>query len=115
MVHYLKHVGRKKENHVCSNCDLFFKQRHSLMIYELKYHGSEEEELKIFIFVCSNCNKRFSFKCQLLELEKIHGEKTLNCTQCDMKFISSNRLNMHFKNRHTDTKKPKTEESMSKF
>ena len=112
--HALKHLG-KHEIHVCTHCGHAFRQGSYLKIHEVKYHGTEEEKTKMFRFICSICDQKFSAKCLLLEHKKAHGEKTLLCTQCDMKFTTRTCLNSHFKNMHSDTKKTKTEEEKSKF
>ena len=47
-------------------------------------------------FICSVCDKKFTYKLHLITHEKIHsGEKPYKCSKCDKRFIEAGKLKMH--------------------
>ena len=110
--HTVQHTaGPREKNHVCIQCGKKFTLAITLKIHEVRKHGTEDEVLDLYKFICSYCDKRFYMKGHLTNHEEIHGDSVISCTQCEETFKAKTHFRYHFKIKHMGlTISPITEE-----
>ncbi len=122
-LHYQMHLLKR---HVCAQCNAVFKHK-SMYARHIKKHSSVPRFLctlcskKYFceadlthhqkqvhatvkrheMFQCSDCDKAFKTKRMLGYHQKIHGAKTISCSECSEVFRHYEAHHRHMKKMHT--------------
>ena len=78
----------------CTECGKKFKVLAQLKNHMLRVHSSARP------FICEQCGKGFKSEWEVQEHMKIHGEKTIQCDLCELKFRTKYHLQKH-RMRHT--------------
>lgn len=92
------HPDKMQRVYECEFCKKKFKQKSLLHDHiRVQHHNRRQYE-------CSICKKCFREKRHLKIHELIHGDKTIECIYCDMKFKKSDSLLYHEKTAHKLTR-----------
>ncbi|XP_055910435.1 zinc finger protein 546-like [Eupeodes corollae] len=87
--------GEQKTAHQCDLCGKKFDTNFKLQLHKKSAHENERP------YMCKECPKAFKLKSQLLQHEKNHYERKINCPYCDKKYVQPAYLRVHLRT-HTN-------------
>ena len=83
-----------KEDYQCTECGKKFKGKAQVKAHMLRIHSNARS------WICEQCGKGFKTKEEVKTHMKTHGEKTVQCDLCELKFRNKANLRKH-RMRHT--------------
>ena len=89
------HGAPSKETYQCTECGKKFKSKGQVKIHMLRIHSSAARS-----FICAQCGKGFKTDGEMKQHMNTHGENTVQCDLCELKFRNKANMVMH-RMRHT--------------